>query len=320
MNNDYWFYDLPTLAHFSSEQAKRKLSELYDVEMLKNELTAFNDSQQPSDINWDNIGAPAPPNTFSGWNFLGDKAWQHTAHTVGYIAPTADNNHDVKIQSPSNIVPSQNLQGSRIKITLNALRVASYPGSGTHHILFDFYAQNQLPETTEHLHFNSTYRVREGQRAAILNYPIFLGLNVGNGGLIFKCLTVNVKNEEDEQAIQFLESDAFKTGLQLATTVQPAIKPLSEMAMGLTRSIANRRKNVPVQDIQIGLDFGSNPMGARLAEGVYIAVQIPEALTRVWDWSDWIYDVSTGQIVNDYHRDQLIPYNYIAFGISRYNS
>jgi hypothetical protein len=38
-------------------------------------------------------------------------------------------------------------------------------------------------------------------------------------------------------------------------------------------------------------------MGARLAEGVYIAVQIPETLTRVWDWSDWIYDTSTGQIV-----------------------
>ncbi|NJO50713.1 MAG: hypothetical protein HC840_16125, partial [Leptolyngbyaceae cyanobacterium RM2_2_4] len=81
---------------------------------------------------------------------------------------------------------------------------------------------------------------------------------------------------------------------------------------------ANRHKNAPVQDIQIGLDFSNNPMGAHLAEGVYIAVQIPETLTRVWDWSDWIYDTSTGQIVKDYSRDQLIPYNYIAFGISRY--
>jgi hypothetical protein len=260
--------------------------------------------------------------TFSSkvsWPFQ-DKPWQHTAHTVGYISPAYTNIQDISVQSASSIESDSTLKGQRIKITLNALRIAAYPGSGTHQILFDFYAQNQLPEDIEHLHFNSTYRVREGQRAAILNYPIFLGLNVGNDGLIFKCLTVNVKNEEDEQAIQFLESDAFKTGLQLATTVQPAIKPLSEMAMGLTRSIANRRKNVPVQDIQIGLDFSNNPMGARLAEGVYVAVQIPETLKRVWDWRDWIYDASTGQIVNDYHRDQLIPYNYIAFGISRYNS
>lgn len=75
------------------------------------------------------------------------------------------------------------------------------------------------------------------------------------------------------------------------------------MAIGLTKAIANRRKNVAVQDIQIGLDFSSNPMGARLAEGVYIAVQIPETLKRIWDWSDWIYDTSTGQIVKDYSRD-----------------
>ncbi len=297
-----WFHDLHIIGYLSPEQALDKLSEIgFEYEEASR-------------------GDLVTPQTYSAQFFTGNKPWQHTAHAIGYLSPVSSSSNDVSIQSSSSIKPSQNLKGSRVKITLNALRVASYPGSGTHHILFDFYAQNQLPEATEHLHFNSTYRVREGQRAAILNYPIFLGLNVGNDGLIFKCLTVNVKNEEDEQALQFLESDAFKTGLQLATTVQPAIKPLSEMAMGLTRSIANRRKNVPVQNIQIGLDFSNNPMGARLAEGVYIAVQIPETLRRIWDWSDWIYDASTGQIVNDLHRDQLIPYNYIAFGISRYEN
>lgn len=306
MSSHQWFDDLIVLGNLAPKDAANKLYEIGD------EISA-----QSLEENLDDRII-----TFSSkasWPFQ-DKPWQHTSHTIGYLSPTSPEIQEIPIQSASSISSDSALKNSRIKITLNALRVASYPGGGNHQVLFDFYAQNQLTEAVEDLHFNSTYRVREGQRAAILNYPIFLGLNVGNDGLIFKCLTVNVKNEEDEQAIQFLESDAFKTGLQLATTVQPAIKPLSEMAIGLTRSIANRRKNVPVQDIQIGLDFSNNPMGARLAEGVYIAVQIPETLKRVWDWSDWIYDVNTGQIVNDYHRDQLIPYNYIAFGISRYNS
>lgn len=302
MNPDLWFNDLPVLGKLPPAEAVAKLREIGEIDTAEVLKSAGEDL----------------PQTCGAQSLLGDKPWQHTAHTLGYLAPAPPNSRDLPIQPASNIAPDLTLKSDRIKITLNALRVAAYPGSGTHQILFDFYAQNQLPDVTEHLHFNSTYRVREGERAALLNYPIFLGLNIGNDGLVFKCLTVNVKNEEDEAAIQFLDSDAFKTGLKLATTVQPAIKPLSEMAIGLTKAIANRRKNVPVQDIQIGLDFSNNPMGARLAEGVYIAVQVTETLTRVWDWSDWIYDTSTGQIVKDYSRDQLIPSNYIAFGISRY--
>jgi hypothetical protein len=244
MDTALWFDDLPVLGKLPLAEAAiklREVGEIEDAEVL--EAAEKND-----------------PLTFGVCPFGGNKLYKHTAHTFGYLAPAPPNSRDLPIQSANNIIPDLTLKGDRIKITLNALRVAAYPGGGTHQILFDFYAQNQLPDTTEHLHFNSTYRVREGERAALLNYPLFLGLNVGNNGLIFKCLIINVKNEEDEAAIQFLESDAFKTGLQLATTVQPAIKPLSEMVMGFTRAIANRRKNSPVQDIQIGLDFSNNPM------------------------------------------------------------
>ncbi|MEO0533173.1 MAG: hypothetical protein AAF215_04830 [Cyanobacteria bacterium P01_A01_bin.123] len=304
MISSQWFDDLCVIANMSPEQAATKLYEMGD-EVSAEALEEVTDEK----VTILSLGRP--------WPFQ-NRLWQHTAYTFGYIPPDIADNRDIPISSASNVSSDLSLKGRQIKVTLNALRVASYPGSGTHQILFDFYAQNVLPEATEHLHFNSTYRVREGERAAILNYPIFLGINIGNDGLILKCFTVNVKNEEDEQAIKFLESDAFKAGLQLATTVQPAIRPLSEMAVGLTKSIAKRRKNVAVQDIQIGLDFGNNPMGAQLAQGVYVAVQIPEALKRAWDWKDWVYDATTGQIVKDYGRDQLIPYNYIAFGISSY--
>jgi hypothetical protein len=59
-------------------------------------------------------------------------------------------------------------------------------------------------------------------------------------------------------------------------------------------------------------------MGARLAEGDYIAVQIPESFRRVWRWDDWLYDPPSGLIVSRSDPDQLIPYNYIVFGVSRY--
>lgn len=207
MNTALWFDDLPVLGKLPPAEAAAKLREIGEIDAAEVLTSAEKES----------------PQTYGTWSLLGDKLYKHTAHTLGYLAPVPANSRDLPIQSASNIATDLTLKGDRIKITLNALRVAAYPGGGTHQILFDFYAQNQLADVIEHLHFNSTYRVRDGERAALLNYPIFLGLNIGNDGLVFKCLTVNVKNEEDEAAIQFLDSDAFKTGLKLATTVQPAI-------------------------------------------------------------------------------------------------
>ncbi|MGK7872004.1 MAG: hypothetical protein AB4426_01405 [Xenococcaceae cyanobacterium] len=302
-----WFDDLPIIGRLSPTQAIAKLREVGEEADAAEIEEALED------------GTLRPPDFTGGsWQWPFNRPWQHTAHAFGYIAPALPNSREIPIQQAGNITADPSLKNAPIKITLNCLRVAKYPGGATHRILFDFYAQNQVPGTVEHLHFNSTHRVHEGERAAILNYPIFIGLNVDSEGVAFKCFTVNVKNEEDEAALSFLESDVFKAGLKLASTVQPAIAPLSAMAVGLTKTIAKRSQNVPVQDFYLGLDFSNNPMGARLAEGVYVAVQIPETLSRVWDWRDWVYDAVTGQIVNDFSRNQLIPYNYIAFGVSRY--
>ncbi len=62
----------------------------------------------------------------------------------------------------------------------------------------------------------------------------------------------------------------------------------------------------------------ANAMGARLAEGDVIAVQIPETLVSVWDWSLWAYDRAQGRIVDRATRRTLIPYNYAAFSVTRY--
>ena len=68
----------------------------------------------------------------------------------------------------------------------------------------------------------------------------------------------------------------------------------------------------------MGLDFTNIPMRARLAEGSYLAVQIPETIETVWDWSEWVYNPANGRVVNKDDPTQLIPYNYIVFSISRY--
>ncbi|MEE4358347.1 MAG: hypothetical protein V2I97_17890 [Desulfococcaceae bacterium] len=300
-----WFEDIPVLGAQPPEQVAQKLRELDERELAEKLLTEHHE----------------PPPTFGKkwWRPFQDRAWQHTAHAFGHISPAEPGTEMLPIHHAGNIKPQENLKNARIKITLDCLRVAAYPGRGIHHILFDFYAQNQVTgKNVEHLHFNATYRAKEGERAAILGYPVFIGLNVGNEGVMFKCYTVNVKNESDEALLHFLDSDVFKAGLKLAKSAQPAIAPLSQMALGLTRSIASRNKNAAVQDFYMGLDFSAIPTRARLTEGSYIAVQIPEALETIWDWQDWVYNPARGQIVNKEDSTKLIAHNYLVFSVSRY--
>ena len=307
MTTSTWFDDLPVLGALPPEEAAAKLREVGEVEAAT-ELEAARGEV---------MRGPVFGKRGIRWPF-GDKAWQHTAHAFGYLAPAPPGSDPLPIQHAGNIKAHARLKNARIKITLDRLRVADYPGGSTHRVLFDFYAQNQVPGKVEHLHFNATHRVREGEQAAILGYPIFVGLNVGTEGVAFKCFTVNVGNEADEAFLGFLESDVFKEGLKLASTVQPAIGLFSETALGLTKAIATRHRNVPVQDFYMGLDFSHIATRARLAEGSYLAVQIPETIQTVWDWSDWVYNPANGRVVNKANPTQLIPYNYVVFSISRY--
>jgi len=301
-----WFEDVPVLGKMPPAQAAAKLRELGDTRTASVLESAHDASARDYGL------------LKSLWPFQ-DKPWQHTAHAFGFLAPDSSARGLLPIQHPGALPVRDDLKNARVKITLNGLRVAAYPGGGTHRILFDFYARNQLANAEENLHFNATYRVKEGERAAVIGFPVFVGLNVGSEGVAFKCFTVNVKNDQDEAVLGFFESDVFRGGLKLVNTLQPAIAPLSHIAFSLTNAIASRNRNVPVQDFYMGLDFGNNPTGARLAEGSYLAVQIPEKLQTVWDWSEWGFNKSNGQVVNHVKPTELIPYNYIVFGVSRYD-
>lgn len=152
--------------------------------------------------------------------------------------PASRRRRRCRFRGAGHIEPDRRLRGSAVTIRLDKLRVADYPGTGIHRILFDFYARNALEDgDQEHLHYNATFRAAEGQEAAALGLPIFVDLNVGDLGLAFRCLTVNVANEGSEKALDVLESDLVRSGLELAKQAQPAIGPLSQIAVGLTKSI-----------------------------------------------------------------------------------
>lgn len=305
MKPNEWFDDIPVLGKLPADQVAIKLREVGEIE-------AAAAIEQETTRSLESFGRP------KWWPFK-DKAWQHTAHTFGYLAPASSSAGPLEIRHAGNIDADQTLKNKRIKITLDHLRVAAYPGGGTHRVLLDFYGQNQAANNVEHLHFNATYRVREGEQAAVIGFPIFVGLNVGNEGVAFKCFTVNVKNDDDESFLGFLESDVFKQGLKLVSTVQPAIAPFSAMALSLTKQIASRHRNVAVQDFYMGLDFSNIATRARLATGSYLAIQIPESLQTVWDWTKWVYNPATGHVVSKADLKELVPYNYLVYSVSRYD-
>lgn len=304
MADQQWFDDVPVIGKMPPAAAAAKLREMGEF------------VPPPDPDGSDDDGGPHGIGSRGGW--FRTKLWQHTGHAFGHIAPAAAADRPLPIRHAGAIAADASLRGARIKVTLDRLRIAEYPGGGTHHVLFDFYAQNQVGSgDVEHLHFNATFRGRQGESAAVIGHPLFVGLKVGDEGVAFKCFTVNVKNDQDEALLGFLDSDVFRAGLRLAATAQPALAPLASMASGLAKGMAGRHRNVPVQDFYMGLDFSAVATRARLAEGSYLAVQVPEDELPAWDWGQWAYHPASGQVVAASDSSQPLKYNYAVFGVSR---
>ena len=298
------FDDMPILGKLPLDERAKKFEEVGDI-------TTANKIRQEADA-------------FSkGKSFLGREKQnsEHTGHAYGFIPYLEEYGKEdlIQITHAGLIKPDSSLAGKRVNVRLDALRAADYPGKGMHRVLFDFFAKNQIGDKqVEELHFNQTYRAAEGEAAGIIGYPIFIGLGVGANGLEFRCRTVNVKNDDDERILNFLDSDVFKSGLTLATTAQPAIAPLANLAVGVVKMVAGRNKNVPVQDIDAGLDFEGAATGARLKQGSYVFVQIPQTDEATWEWENWVFNPKNGFVVNKQDKKKLIPYNYVIIRISKY--
>lgn len=303
---DTWFDD-PVLGRLPLHEAAAKLHAVGEDEAAE----LLEESERVPSFQSKGIGRP-------GWWPFQDKPWQHTSHVFGYLAPAAPGSDPLPIAAIGNIPADPSLKHARLTIALSRMRAASYPGGGMHRILLHVAVHNQVPGKAEPVHFNTTYRVWDGDYAGVQGYPLFVGLCSGGEGLSLKCRTINVSNDQDEAFLDVLESNVFKAGLQLTSTAQPVIGPFSEMALGIAKAIARRHRNVAVQDFDLGLDFGTNPMGGRLAEGTYLAVQIPESLQPIWNWDEWIYHPTLGHVVKRSDHQRTIPYNSLVFSISRY--
>ncbi|BAY95316.1 MULTISPECIES: hypothetical protein [unclassified Tolypothrix] len=89
-------------------------------------------------------------------------------------------------------------------------------------------------------------------------------------------------------------------------------------AIAVVKMLAQRNENVAVQKFYLGLDFENMAMGCRLAEGNYIAIQVPDEIAI--DWKQWIYKPDIGAIVNRTDNYETLPYNYVIFRVSRYEN
>ena len=241
--------------------------------------------------------------------------FQPTGHVYGfYPVESTDADSNVPIRGAGNIIPDKTLKGQNIKITLSRIMIQDYPGDGPHQILFDFRGRHQIAGQGQDLRFSQTYRVNEGEGAAVTGYPIFTGLRVGAEGMVFSCSTINVKNEGDHAILGFMEGDVFKKGLELIKTVNPVIPLVSGFAEGITKMLLSRNDNKIVQDFSMGLDFSAVRTTPKLREGTYIAVQTDD---KQWDWTKWVYNPKRETIVSAEDPKKTIDWNYILFSISK---
>jgi hypothetical protein len=316
MSQFTWSDDIPVIGRMPLDEVKAKLSEMGDAETAADLDAARNRFSSKR-------GVLGPTDGGNEWWRFWDRPWTHTGYTFGYLAQAGSNNKPSKndlraIQHAAAIPSDDTLKNTRVKITLDAFYVASYPGLGTHQILLKFYTRNQVKGKTEDLHFNIFCSARKGDHATVHGSPIFVGLNVGAQGIVLGFYTVNVRSSGDDTFLNFLRSDLFKGGLQLLTAVQPAIALFSSTMQNLATYIANREKNAKVQEFELGLDFSKSATVYHLNEGSYIAVQIPEKDQPIWMWDEWVYQTRSCLVVNKANTKRRIPYNYLIFSISKY--
>lgn len=214
------------------------------------------------------------------------------------------------------VPPDKNLLGMPIKVTLDSLHVAQYPGRGLHSLLFDFAFQGQNPGGDPLVfHYNAKFCANDGETVPVHDFPLFHGFSPSSDGIVFGFQTINIASGLDEGLLDFLESDEFTLGVSLVSTVTPLLGQLSQIAMSLTTWFARRSKNVKVQEFRQGLGFTASQLGGGLAEGYYVVVQIPVEYERDWAWDDWVVDQTVQCLVQRDDRIRVLDFNHLIFGI-----
>ncbi len=244
------------------------------------------------------------------------KPWRHTGMMLGFVEQDDSDAGDVPVVGVSQVRADKNLIGKRIKITMDKFYVESYPGRGTHDILCDFSGKNQIAGEAEELRLALRFKSNDKASAARSGTPIFLGVTVGEDGIAFEGRTVNLSSSSDEQLLSTFESPAFKSGLTLLTTAQPALKPFVGLAGSVVKFLANQGNNRQVHDFNLGLDFASGASSARLRLGSYVVIQTDET---AWDWSNYVWDRNAMSLKSKRPHEGGAGFNYMVFGVAQFS-
>lgn len=242
------------------------------------------------------------------------RPYMSTGMVLGYIP---SGSAAKQVMSIGDVTADANLIDRQIKITLDKFFVAKYPGYGTHSILCEFSGKNQAAAETEELSFAMRFEARDDSGPAIAGAPIFMGLTVGKDGISFKGKTVNVKNTGDDLVMAVFETPAFKSGLTLLHTAQPALKPLTSLASATVNAIAKRGSNAQIHTFELGLDFNGSATSARLRCGSYIVVQTDEGSN--WNWSEYEWNAAGMALHPASRPDETPHFNYMVFAVSPFS-
>ena len=169
-----------------------------------------------------------------------------------------------------------------------------YPGRGQHEILCEFTGKNQAGGEQEEMQFALTTKANDGAAASINGAPIFLGVTVGNNGIAFEGRTINVGSKGDEDFLAALSGGSFRDGLNLLTTVQPALKPFVGLASSVVGAVLKRSKNKQIHSFNLGFDFSESQTSVALRHGSFAIIQTDD---HEWDWSKLAWNMSSQRVV-----------------------
>src|SRR5437667_8435798 len=148
MDTRAWFDDLPVLGEFSRKEAIAALQDAGDEEtvIILKVAADLGTSQHESSSAFGDRTLPRT-NRSSTWRPFSDRPWQYISHTYGYLAfPSKKGQAVLPIRPLSSVSATSKLRNTRVKITLDRLYVAAYPGrkGDKHLILIHFFARDQL--------------------------------------------------------------------------------------------------------------------------------------------------------------------------------
>lgn len=296
-----WFGATAPLSEISPAQAVARLREVGD-DSTADQLAAATNSLEKA--------------TFGSTGFL-DGFFNRIAQTTqvcGFLPATGTD----AIVPVNQAKADTTLAGQPLKITLDGLHVAKYPGRGTHKLLFDFVLQSQTTgKASRMFHYNARFEAQDGDTVPVRNFPLFYGLMPSAEGITFGFQTINVSSSLNETLLGFLGQDDFKQGLSLVDAFSPVVGQLSLMAANLARWLASQSQNVKVQEFQQGLDFNAGQLSGRLAEGTYIVAQIPKDNEGEWSWADWVVNPTLLRLTQRGNSAQPLEFNHLMFSVHR---